>query len=83
MKVSGETGRRDRLDAENRNLRARIAEVVAAHTDMGWGQGYDGEGNYTDFEHTCRVCGTWDEYAVAWPCPTVRALTEETADGLA
>jgi len=52
VKVSGETGRRDRLDAENRNLRARIAEVVAAHTDMGWGQGYDGEGNYTDFEHT-------------------------------
>ena len=28
----------------------------------------------------CPTCGTWGEYAVAWPCPTLRILAQPYAD---
>ena len=68
------------------NARAEAAEakleaVRALHASSGneQSQGYDAEGNYGYISPYCVGCEAFDEYAVAWPCATIRAVdgTEE------
>ena len=68
------------------NTRAEAAEakleaVRALHASSGneQSQGYDAEGNYGYISPYCVGCEAFDEYAVAWPCATIRAVdgTEE------
>lgn len=56
-------------------LRARIDGALFLHAS-GAGQGYLPDGTYGWIEPACTTCGTEDEYAVPWPCPTVRALRD-------
>lgn len=61
-------------------LRRIAAErrLLEAHQQVE-GNGYEpddpGE-RYGPIASACSSCGTSDEYAVPWPCPTVRALAE-------
>ncbi|QVQ51316.1 hypothetical protein J4H86_21240 [Spiractinospora alimapuensis] len=38
------------------------------------GQGYLPDGGYGDIAPSCSSCGTPGEYAVPWPCPTIRVV---------
>lgn len=59
--------RRDALDA-----------ALALHQpDPDGGMGWRSDGRYGVIDPACRTCGTSDEYAVPWPCATVRALRGE------
>lgn len=51
-------------------------EAVLAHHCPGEGssQGYTPDGSYGNIEPYCAGCEASDEYAVAWPCATVRAI---------
>lgn len=62
----------DRVD----RLTTQRDAVLALHRDAGPGMGHDTPSGdyYGDFPTSCTACGTSDEYAVAWPCPTARAL---------
>jgi len=40
-------------------------------------QGYDEHGNYTYINPGCSECGTFGEFTVPWPCPTIRLLDGE------
>jgi hypothetical protein len=72
-----------REDCDRIIARLRAAEAVceAAQTyrdqhipdpDDPCGMGYDANipGGYGTIDPACRICGTPDEYAVPWPCPT-------------
>jgi hypothetical protein len=66
--------------------RRRIEKALALHQreDEGMGYGSDDDdtpGSYGTIHNVCTTCGTADEYAVRWPCPTVAALTD--TEGLA
>lgn len=55
-----------------------LAEVLRLHERLESGMGYrdvafDG---YGEIMGVCAACGKPDEYAVVWPCPTVRALAD-------
>lgn len=71
---------------ERDQLAAAVREVRALHRPVegvGWGPDDDDTpGAYGDIAQACSACGTHDEYAVRWPCPTTRALpahdTQET-----
>lgn len=68
--------------AEAPRLLAVVREVAALHQPVQDGLGYLGDGSYGTISPACSTCGTHDEYAVPWPCPTARAvqaLTETTA----
>lgn len=54
-------------------LRASIQRVRDLHRPV-TGLGYREDGSYGDIDPACSTCGTDDEYAVPWPCPTIRAL---------
>lgn len=62
-------------------LTAQRDAVLALHRDAGPGMGHDTPSGdyYGDFPTSCTTCGTSDEYAVAWPCPTARALGVDDA----
>ena len=62
--------------AERDALAAKVARVRALHASSGTAesQGYDGEGEYGLIAPYCTGCEASDEYATAWPCPTIRAL---------
>lgn len=60
---------------------ARVLAEVAAkrrlldeHADYGEGLGQTPDGDYGMIPAACTTCGTPSEYAVAWPCPTLRTL---------
>ena len=57
-------------------LAAKVERVRALHASSGTAesQGYDGEGGYGPIAPYCTGCEASDEYATAWPCPTIRAL---------
>ena len=65
----------DALDAAE----AALARVRELHSSSGTAesQGYDAEGEYGYIAPYCTGCEASDEYAVAWPCPTIRALGGE------
>ena len=71
------------LLAERDALAAKVERVRALHASSGTAesQGYDAEGEYGLIAPYCTGCEASDEYATAWPCPTIRALdfTEATA----
>lgn len=51
-----------------------LSAVLAYHCPgEGSSQGYTPSG-YGDVEPYCAGCEASDEYAVAWPCPTVRRI---------
>ncbi len=56
------------------------ADLRAIHQDGGESQGYDMTrgGEYGDLPHCCTECGTFGEYGIPWPCPTLRALGVES-----
>ena len=57
-------------------LAAKVERVRALHASSGTAesQGYDAEGEYGLIAPYCTGCEASDEYATAWPCPTIRAL---------
>ena len=66
---------------------AKLDAVRALHASSGdeESQGYLPGGGYGYISPYCVGCEAFDEYAVAWPCATIRAIdgTEETWDSLA
>ena len=64
------------LLAERDALAAKVERVRALHASSGTAesQGYDAEGEYGLIAPYCTGCEASDEYATAWPCPTIRAL---------
>ncbi|MFE0808183.1 hypothetical protein ACFW34_11955 [Streptomyces sp. NPDC058848] len=61
---------------------AAIGRVRALHQPA-QGLGYDSDeddtpGSYGQIAQACTTCGTTDEYAVRWPCDTIRALDESS-----
>ena len=56
-----------------RALDALEAVLTYHRTGEGSSQGYTPTG-YGDVEPYCAGCEASDEYAVAWPCPTVRRI---------
>jgi hypothetical protein len=60
---------------ERDRLCAAVDAALALHQPApGSGQGFLADGQYGDIDPACQTCGTWDEYAVPYPCATVRAL---------
>lgn len=57
-------------DAEAAVARARALHLPAE----GLGYNCDADGSYGYIAQACSACGTLDEYAVRWPCPTIQAL---------
>ncbi|MFE5332919.1 hypothetical protein ACFRCG_41705 [Embleya sp. NPDC056575] len=69
---------RDALYAERDQLAAAAQRVRDLHQPIGDGLGYvDGGSDYGDIAPACSTCGTHDEYAVPWPCATIRALDNQ------
>jgi hypothetical protein len=48
--------------------------LVAAHRDVGAGVDRRADPDRTVTTHACSTCGQYDEYAVEWPCYTLRVL---------
>ena len=80
---TSEYGYMDDVDAEFiAHARTDVPALVAAlravldlhKPDKFDGQGWTKDG-YGIITPACRTCGTADEYAVHWPCPTYRAIT--------
>lgn len=73
----------ERLNVAARDLLAVVREVAALHQPVQDGLGELDDGSYGTISPACSTCGTHDEYAVPWPCPTARALevlTETTEE---
>ena len=62
----------DQLDAAEAAL-ARVRELHAS-SGTAESQGYLPGGGYGYVSPYCTGCEASDEYAVAWPCPTIAAL---------
>ena len=62
----------DQLDAAETAL-ARVRELHAS-SGTAESQGYDAKGRYGFIAPYCTGCEASDEYAVAWPCPTIAAI---------
>ena len=75
------TEARDNARAEVERLSAQVEAVRALHASSGdeESQGYLPGGGYGYISPYCVGCEASDEYAVAWPCATIRAIdgTEE------
>lgn len=52
-----------------------LRRILDLHQDGGTSQGYTDTG-YVDIEHCCTTCGTFGEYGIPWPCPTVQAIRD-------
>jgi len=48
--------------------------VIAAHRDVGPGLDRRAEPDRSLKAHACSTCGQYDEYAIEWPCYTLRVL---------
>lgn len=70
------TEARDNARAEVERLSAQVEAVRALHASSGdeESQGYLPGGGYGYISPYCTGCEASDEYAVAWPCATIRAL---------
>lgn len=70
MLVYSEEDFRAKVDAE-----AKLEAIRAIHQPVEGGMGYHDDGHYGSFNGpVCSTCGTDDEYAVPWPCATIRAI---------
>ena len=74
-----ESEARDNARAEVERLSAQVEAVRALHASSGdeESQGYLPGGGYGFIAPYCTGCVASDEYATAWPCPTIRALDGE------
>lgn len=61
-----DTGRLERA-------RVAIATIRALHQPTS-GAGFLADGGRGDIDPACSTCGTSDEYAVPYPCPTICAI---------
>jgi hypothetical protein len=52
---------------------AALDRVRALHQPVK-GLGYRAGGSYGHIEQACTTCGTSGEYAIPWPCDTIRAI---------
>jgi len=55
--------------------------IIAAHRDVG--AGVDRRADHPDRvlkAHACSTCGQYDEYAIEWPCYTLRVLALDWVD---
>jgi hypothetical protein len=84
-RLLGDSVNRWAADAAALRTRAERAEAaldrVRALHRPAEGLGYDSDeddtpGSYGHIAQACTTCGTTDEYAVRWPCGTLRALDE-------
>ncbi|MFE0819139.1 hypothetical protein [Streptomyces sp. NPDC058847] len=78
----GEPCDRDSQYERAERAEAAIGRVRALHQPA-QGLGYDSDeddtpGSYGQIAQACTTCGTTDEYAVRWPCDTIRALDESS-----
>jgi hypothetical protein len=48
--------------------------IIAAHRDVGPGLDRRAEPDRALKVHACSTCGQYDEYAIDWPCYTLRVL---------
>jgi hypothetical protein len=48
--------------------------IIAAHRDVGPGLDRRAEPDRALKAHACSTCGQYDEYAIDWPCYTLRVL---------
>ena len=55
-------------------LEAALKKVLELHQPVTDGMGFTEDG-YGGISPACSSCGTSDEYAVPYPCPTVTAIT--------
>lgn len=51
--------------------------IIAAHRDVGPGLDRRAEPDRALKSRACSTCGQYDEYAIAWPCYTLRVLALE------
>lgn len=65
-----------------RVLTACVAKrlIIAAHRDVGPGIDRRASLDRTVKFHACSTCGQYDEYAIEWPCYTLRVMALEWAD---
>ena len=54
--------------------------IIAAHRDVGPGLDSRAEPDHAVKPHACSTCGQYDEYAIAWPCYTMRVLALDWVD---
>lgn len=64
------------LDIGEGEAEAKVAAVRVLHRPVTDRTGWDGSGGYDEVSPACTACGSEDN-AVAYPCPTVRALDGE------
>ncbi|MGY2875859.1 hypothetical protein ACVW00_003049 [Marmoricola sp. URHA0025 HA25] len=48
--------------------------IIAAHRDVGPGLDRRADPDRALKPHACSTCGQYDEYAIDWPCYTLRVL---------
>jgi len=48
--------------------------IIAAHRDVGPGLDRRADPDRALKAHACSTCGQYDEFAIAWPCYTLRVL---------
>jgi hypothetical protein len=54
--------------------------IIAAHRDVGPGVDRKADPEHVLKAHACSTCGQYDEYAIEWPCYTLRTLALEWVD---
>jgi hypothetical protein len=54
--------------------------IVAAHRDVGAGVDRRAEADHVLKPHACSTCGQYDEYAIEWPCYTLKVLALDWVD---
>jgi hypothetical protein len=54
--------------------------IIAAHRDVGAGLDRRADPDRMLKAHACSTCGQYDEYAIEWPCYTLRVLALDWVD---
>jgi len=54
--------------------------IIAAHRDVGPGIDRRADPERALKPHVCSTCGQYDEYAIDWPCYTLRVLALDWVD---
>jgi hypothetical protein len=54
--------------------------IIAAHRDVGAGLDRRADPDRALKAHACSTCGQYDEYAIEWPCYTLRVLALDWVD---
>jgi hypothetical protein len=54
--------------------------IIAAHRDVGPGTDRRATPEHAVKKHACSTCGQYDEYAIEWPCYTLKVLALDWVD---